>query len=137
MLIERWEQMGAKLLSLAQGFPEESYETAPVSSVRTFGGVLRHVAFWNLYVADKSQGRAADDSTNELPKDKYATKQQVLTALAKSTEDAAAALRTHPDGLDADRAALVESFIEHVCEHYGQLVVYARWAGIVPPASQS
>ncbi|HLJ45013.1 MAG TPA: DinB family protein [Bryobacteraceae bacterium] len=137
MLIDRWEQTGSKLLSLAQGFPGESYETAPVNSVRTFGGVLRHVAFWNNYLADKLRGLEADDSANELPQAKYGTKQQVLTALAKSTEDAAIALRARADGLDSEAAALVESFIEHICEHYGQLVVYSRWAGIAPPASQS
>jgi len=35
----------------------------------------------------------------------------------------------------ADADTLV-SFIEHSGEHYGQLVVYARLNGIVPPASR-
>jgi hypothetical protein len=68
MLIERWEQIGAKLASLAQEFPEEKYETAPVVGVRTFGDVLRHVAFWNQYLADTGRGNKADDTANELPK---------------------------------------------------------------------
>ncbi len=134
MLIERWEQIGAKLLALAQAFPEDKYDTAPVSGTRTFAAVLRHVAFWNNYVAEKTNGRETDDSANELCSETYATKEQIVAALRKATDDAAAALRAHSEDLDA---ALVESFIEHVCEHYGQLVVYARWAGIVPPASQS
>jgi uncharacterized damage-inducible protein DinB len=29
------------------------------------------------------------------------------------------------------------SFIEHGGEHYGQLVMYARINGVVPPASQA
>ena len=37
MLISRWEQIGTKLVSLAQEFPEEKYETAPVAGVRTIG----------------------------------------------------------------------------------------------------
>src|SRR5207244_13355035 len=56
MLIGRWEQTGAKLASLAQAFPEEKYETAPVAGVRTFGDVLRHVAIWNQSVADAAGG---------------------------------------------------------------------------------
>jgi uncharacterized damage-inducible protein DinB len=136
MLIERWEQTGAKLANLAQEFPEEKYESAPIDGVRTFGDVLRHVAFWNQYVADTARGKKADDAANELPKAEYATKPKVLAAFTKSTEDAAAALREHSAGLDPEKSSLAESFIEHFCEHYGQLVVYSRWAGVVPPASR-
>jgi uncharacterized damage-inducible protein DinB len=137
MLTERWEQVNAKLADLAREFPEEKYETAPFAGIRTFGDAVRHVAFWNQYVTDTAQGRKADGSANELPKTRYATKARMIEALTKSSADAAAALRQHKPALDAEKAALVESFIEHVCEHYGQLVVYARWAGIVPPASRA
>jgi len=136
MLIERWEQTNAKLAALAQELPEAKYETAPVTGVRTAGDVLRHVAFWNHYVADIARGNKADDSANELPKKTYASKSQVIAALNRSAAEAAAALREHRDGLDLEKATLAESFIEHVCEHYGQLVVYARWARILPPASR-
>lgn len=135
MLLERWEQVGAKVANLAREFPEEKYETAPVPGVRTFGDVLRHVAFWNQYAADTARGRKADDTANELPKESYATNSVILDALIKTTGDAAAALREHQEGLDSEKATLAESFIEHMCEHYGQLVVYARWVGVVPPAS--
>jgi len=136
MLIDRWEQTGAKLAGLAGEFPEDRYETAPVAGVRTFGDVLRHVAFWNHYVADMARGRQANSDANELPKQKYATKDQVLAALHASTAEAANAFRERPGGFDPECAALAENFIEHVSEHYGQLVVYARWAGMVPPASR-
>jgi uncharacterized damage-inducible protein DinB len=137
MLMERWDQIGAKVISLAREFPEEKYETTPVPGARTFGDVLRHVAFWNQYAADTALGRKADDTANELPKEKYATKNTIIEALIKTTDDAVMALREHQEGLDSEKAALAESFIEHMCEHYGQLVVYIRWAGIVPPASRS
>jgi uncharacterized damage-inducible protein DinB len=137
MLIGRWEQTGAKLAQLATEFPEEKYETAPMAGVRTFGDVLRHVAFWNQYVADTARGTKTDDTANELPRAKYATKASIISALANSTANASAALREHEAGLDPEKAALAESFIEHICEHYGQLVVYARWAGVVPPASRT
>ena len=136
-LISRWEQVSAKLSKLAEEYPEEKYETSPAPGVRSFGDVLRHVAFWNQYVADSARGQKADDTTNELPKKKYATKGTILSVLGKSSDDAAAALREHKAGLDPEKAALAQSFIEHNCEHYGQLVVYARMAGIVPPASRN
>jgi uncharacterized damage-inducible protein DinB len=34
-------------------------------------------------------------------------------------------------------AEMLVTFIEHNSEHYGQLVVYARLNGIVPPASRA
>jgi uncharacterized damage-inducible protein DinB len=136
LLTGRWEQTAAKLADLAREFPEAKFETAPVAGIRTFGDVLRHVAFWNQYVAQKARGQKADDSANELPKVKYATKAKVMAALTESAADALAVLREARGGLDADQAALAESFIEHTSEHYGQLVVYARWAGVVPPASR-
>jgi uncharacterized damage-inducible protein DinB len=136
MLIARWEQAVAKLAGLAQEFPEEKYETSPVVGVRTFGDVLRHVAFWNQYVADTARGSRSEDTANELPRSNYATKARVLAALKSSSDDAISALREHQDGLYTDQVVLAQSFIEHICEHYGQLAVYARWAGIVPPASR-
>lgn len=136
MLITRWEQAGAKLAALAQDFPEERFEITPVDGIRTFGDVLRHVAFWNHYVAETARGNKADDTANELPKAKHSTKAEVLLALKRSMDDAVAALREHRDGLDAEQITLAENFIEHICEHYGQLAVYARWAGITPPASR-
>ena len=136
LLISRWEQVGYKLAALAEEFPERDYESRPASSVRTVGDVLRHLAFWNRYVADSASGRQADDTMNELPKAQYATKDGILRELKASAADATEALREQEAGLSAETAELVATFIEHTSEHYGQLVVYARIHGIVPPASR-
>ena len=135
-LIQRWEQSGQKLETLGEAFPESKYDEKPGNQLKCFGEVLRHVAFWNQYVADTVRGKKADDSTNELPKEKYGTKKKVLDALKESVADAAAALREKRGGLDPETVELAVSFIEHTSEHYGQLVVYTRRAGIVPPASR-
>lgn len=136
LLTTRWEQTAVKLAELAREFPEAKFETAPVAGMRTFGDVLRHVAFWNQYLAQKARGQEADASANELPKLTYPTKARVMAALTESAAAALAALQEARGGLDAELAALAESFIEHTSEHYGQLVVYARWVGVVPPASR-
>lgn len=136
LLIGRWELTAAKLADLAREFPEDQYDAAPAEGVRTFGDVLRHVAFWNQYVAQTARGWKADDTANELPKAKCATKAQLIAALTESAGDALAALREQRGVLNAEQMTLAESFIEHTCEHYGQLVVYARRAGVVPPASR-
>jgi uncharacterized damage-inducible protein DinB len=38
--------------------------------------------------------------------------------------------------MDLKTIEMLATFIEHTTEHYGQLVVYARLNGIVPPASR-
>lgn len=135
-LIDRWEHVCQKLVALAEEIPEIKFEYRPVDEVRTFADVLRHVAFWNRYVADSARGRKGDDTANELPRDGYSTKTRIVDALKRSAADAADALKDIPSGLSPEVAEMVVTFIEHNCEHYGQLVVYARLNQIVPPASR-
>jgi uncharacterized damage-inducible protein DinB len=137
MLIGRWEQIGHKVAALAEEFPEESFEYRPLESVRTFGDVLRHLAFWNQYVADSLSGKQVDDSSNEVPLVNYPTKARIVEVLERSSREAVAALGKHPSDLDLKTVELMMTFIEHSCEHYGQLVVYSRLMGITPPASRA
>ncbi len=136
-LIERWEQVGQKLAALAEEFPANRFDYHPTVGVRTIAQVLRHVAFWNQYVADSTRGKKADDAADELPKDQYSSKAQIVGAVKRSTTDAANAFREHASGLSPEIAEALVNFLEHNCEHYGQLVVYARLSGITPPASRS
>ena len=135
-LINRWEQVCRKLSALGEEFPATKFNVSPVVGTRTVADVLRHVAFWNYYVAETARGRKADDSANELPKEKFATKSQIMEELNRSAAKATEALKKNASGLSPELAETVISFIEHNCEHYGQLVVYARLNGIVPPASR-
>jgi len=133
LLKTRWQQVSAKIQQLADALPETSFETVPSAGLRTSGAVLRHVAFWNHYVADSLLGNKTDDSTNELPVSVYGSKVSVLEALKKSSDEAAAALATAD--FSAKTVGLIVTFLEHTSEHYGQLAVYARLLGITPPAS--
>ena len=135
-LIDRWEQVCQKLSTLATEMPANKFEYKPVDGLRTFADVLRHVAFWNYYVADSARGRKADGTGNELPKKEFSNKDQVIDAFKHSSAEAAAALKGRPAGLSPEMCEMVVSFIEHNCEHYGQLAVYARLTGITPPASR-
>jgi uncharacterized damage-inducible protein DinB len=135
-LIERWEQVCQKMTVLAEAVPENVFDYRPVDGVRTFADILRHVAFWNRHVADSARGRKGDDTANELPKDEFSTKTRIISALKHNAASATEALKENPSGLSPDMAEMVVIFIEHTCEHYGQLVVYARLNGIIPPASR-
>lgn len=129
----RWSDMGEKMFKLAEEFPEDRYDSRPTDAVRTFADQLRHVAFWNLYVADVLRHKDANGDANELPRDAYPTKAKVLGALRKSFDAVTAQLSNGNGTADLNQ---VVAFIEHNGEHYGQLVVYARLNGMVPPASR-
>jgi len=121
---------------MAEEFPENKYDFRPVDAVRTFADVLRHIAFWNDYVAKAARGEKPDGRQNELPKAKFATKAAIVSALKSSLASAADELKKAPASPEPGATALWVSFIGHTSEHYGQLVVYYRLNGLVPPASR-
>lgn len=136
ILISRWQQVCRKLTALAEEIPADNFDYRPAEDVRSVADVLRHVAFWNNYVADTARGKEADDAANELPKNQYSTKPKVVDALKHSAESVTHALQEQHSRLSMELAELVITFIEHNSEHYGQLAVYARMNGVVPPASR-
>ena len=133
-LVTRWQAAAGKFIDLAAALPAEKFETEPVSGARTIGGVLRHVAYWNRYVAAKLSGNKADDSGNELTMKDCPDKAAVLKELTRNRSDIANGLET---ALDATSLDSICTGLEHLSEHYGQLAVYARLLGITPPASRS
>ena len=136
VLVTRWSEIGDKMAKLAEAFPEDRYDARPVPEVRSFADQLRHVAFWNRYVQKTLRREEADGEANELPRASYPTKAKIVKVLRSSFDDVArefGTTRSSKNGADLDTMV---SFIEHGGEHYGQLVVYARLNGVVPPASQ-
>jgi uncharacterized damage-inducible protein DinB len=136
MLLNHWNDIGDKVVKMAEEFPEQKYDFKPVDDVRTFADVLRHVAFWNNYLARSVRGEKVDTAPNELSKTEYATKAKIVAALKQSVADAAAELKKQPDTPPLKVADGFTAFIGHNGEHYGQLVVYYRLNGLVPPASR-
>lgn len=136
LLADRWEQVSRKIESLADILPEDEIERTPVNGVRTYGAVLRHVAFWNQYLADCLDGKAPDGTSNELPLAQHATKASAIAALKRSSAVVGVAIRGRKTSLDPKTTELIVTFLEHTSEHYGQLVVYCRLMGIVPVASR-
>jgi uncharacterized damage-inducible protein DinB len=133
-LISHWDQVCHKLATLAEEVPASKFDYKAAKDLRSVADVLRHVAFWNRYAADSALGKNPDSAANELPKQKFSTKKQIVDALKHSAVEAADVFKKAQ--LTPELGETIVSFIEHNCEHYGQLVVYARLNGIVPPASR-
>jgi len=136
VLLEQWTDIGQKIVKMAEDFPAEKYEFRATKDVRTFADVLRHVAFWNGYVQKAARGEKPDGKQNELSKTEYPTKDKIVAALKQSLSDATAELKKANASPSPKLAGLFVSFTEHSGEHYGQLVVYYRLSGLVPPASR-
>jgi uncharacterized damage-inducible protein DinB len=136
-VVNRWTSTSGKLLDLADAFSQDQLESRPIPGTRSPAEVLRHVAFWNRYVACTLRGQAADDSANELPREQFATKARILEVVDHSAKEVSMAIKDRGTSLAASTLEHVVPFIEHTSEHYGQLVAHARLLGIVPPVSRT
>src|SRR5260370_33619113 len=147
-VLEKWNNIGRKLIIMAEDFPDELYEYKPHADSRTFAANLIHVSASMYYFTDIAQGqkpRYSDDpKRDEL---KLQTKMHVIAFVKKCVEDGAAVIKGKGDkGLNeavnargpqlTSRYDLAYGLIEHSGEHYGQLVVYYRNNGMVPPESR-
>jgi uncharacterized damage-inducible protein DinB len=133
-MTESWQDVGRKLVEMAQEFPEDKYNYKPTPDVRTFAEQVLHAATGNLYVAKIARGEKTEYA--ELQRDKYPTKADVVSVLKQSADDLSTLLKSQAEDQIKKRPGLWVGFLEHAGEHYGQLVVYYRLNGIVPPESR-
>jgi hypothetical protein len=147
VVLDSWNDIGRKLIAMAEDFPEDKYDFKPTPAQRSFAEQLLHAAGANYYFTNPVMGQKAP--AGEDPKrDQYKTKADVVAFVKKSFADGAAAIKAKGDkgmsDLIVDPFAnqqmrigdLAYGFIEHCGEHYGQLVGYYRIAGLVPPESR-
>jgi hypothetical protein len=118
-LIGHSEQVSEKFATLAAAIAEDKFDFKPTGGTRTVADVLRHVTFWNRFVADTACGNKADDSMNEVSKEKFAARSQILSELRRSAKDATEALRNSKSGMALETSEMLTTFIEHTSEHYG------------------
>jgi uncharacterized damage-inducible protein DinB len=126
--------LNKRILEMAEDFPADKYDYRPVKGVRSFGEVILHVISGNVYAA--KAGRGEKVQWDELDPKNYKGKAELTAALQKSITDANATLKTIPAERFTQTLSPWMGVIEHAAEHYGQLVVYYRAAGLVPPASR-
>ncbi len=143
-----WNNISHKLIAMAEDFPEAKYDFKPKPEVRTFAEVLLHVAGTDYVLISAVKGSQVGPGTEDPPRKSYKTKADVVALLKKAVEDGAALIKEQGDaGLNHavkfpyGNRMVTSSFcwteaIEHSGEHYGNLVVYYRLNGIVPPDSR-
>jgi uncharacterized damage-inducible protein DinB len=147
VVLDSWNDIGRKLIAMAEDFPEDKYDFKPTPAERSFAEQLLHASGANYFFTNLSLGQKPP--AEEDPKrDQYKTKADVVAFVKKSFADGAAAIKakgdkgmadlvTDPDSNQQVRVSdMAYGFIEHSGEHYGQLAVYYRVAGLVPPESR-
>ena len=131
-----FNSINRRLLEMAKDFPEEKYDYRPSKEVRSFGEVMVHIMAGNTYAAKVGRGDNADWEAEEANPKAFKGKAEIVAAFQKSVDDATASLKAIPAEQFTKSIAPWISVIEHSGEHYGQLVVYYRLNGLVPPASR-
>ncbi len=146
VVLDSWNDIGRKLIAMAEDFPEDKYDFKPTPAQRSFAEQLLHMAGANYYFTNPVIGKKPP--TGDPKRDQYKTKADVVAFVKKSFADGAAAIQAkgdtgmsepvaNPFAPQQDRISdLAYGFIEHDGEHYGQLVVYYRLSGLVPPESR-
>ncbi len=146
-LLTAWDDVARKLTAMAEDFPEDKYDFKPTPAQRTFAEQLLHAANANYFFTNPATGQKPP-ALEDPKRDQYKTKADVAAFVRKAFADGAAVIKSkgdagmndlitdpfsHQQGRVADMAW---GLIEHSGEHYGQLVVYYRIAGLVPPESR-
>jgi uncharacterized damage-inducible protein DinB len=149
-ILDRWNDIGNKLIAMAQDFPEDKYDFKVQKDERTFAQNLLHAAALDFILIRRISGSnlGPDFGQDDNPsRDVFKTKADVVKFVQEAVEAGAKVIQQQGDaGLDntskflGDRLAHNSSIwtfaMEHSGEHYGQLVVYYRANNLVPPDSR-
>jgi len=145
-VLESWNDVGRKLIAIAEDMPEDKYSYKPNPDSRTFLAQLIHASASMYYFTDTAQGKKPHFSDD--PKlDDLQTRAQIVAFVKKCVQDGADLIKAKGDKGMSESVAdggprlvrlydLAYGLIEHTGEHYGQLVVYYRINGLVPPESR-
>jgi uncharacterized damage-inducible protein DinB len=131
------------LLKSAEEMPEENYTFKPVSTVRSFGELVGHVAdaqyeFCAPVAGDTEKGSGVEKNKTSKAdliaalKEGFAYCDKVYDGLT----DARAVDFIKFFGRNSPKLAILSFNNAHNMEHYGNMVTYLRIKGLVPPSSQ-
>ena len=146
-VLASWNEIGRKLIAMAEDFPEDKYDFKPTPAQRSFAEQLLHAANANYFFTNAVVGKKMPAEEDPKRAD-YKTKADVVAFVKKAFADGAAAIQAKGDKGMSDVIIdpfehkpyriydMAYGFIEHSGEHYGQLVVYYRLSGLVPPESR-
>jgi len=145
-LLGAWNFIGGKVIAMAEDFPEDKYNFKAQKDERTFGENLIHIASSEYLFMNLMTGGSAGSEDSVLKKNP--TKADIVKFVKQAVADGAQLIKKQGDyGMSGEfkfpfgNMMVHNSYgwwtiLEHTGEHFGQLVVYYRVNGLVPPESR-
>jgi len=144
-----------QIVRAAEAMPEDKFYFSPESldlkgsefkGVRTFAGQIKHLATDNFAIWSSITGDPLPDGIKDVNgPENIKTKAEIMKFLKESFALGHKAIETLTEknaidmlpfrGSKLPRLDLAFYALTHANEHYGQMVVYLRMCGIIPPAS--
>jgi hypothetical protein len=135
-VLDNWNDIGKRLVTMAEYWPEDKYSYRLKPEMRSFQEVVLHVAGSNYDLLNTVTKSKAGDNRNDPPVAEYKTKAQAVAFLKKSIADGAAEIQKEGDAGVLKNLEYWDGYTEHMGEHYGLLVAYYRATGGIPPESR-
>jgi uncharacterized damage-inducible protein DinB len=141
-----------EFVSAAEAMPDDKYDFVPTSGefkgVRNFAAQVKHVAASNFdFAAVILQEKPPVETGEEGPasvkskaecvkylKDSFAYVHKAMQVI--NEQNAVESLKSPWGQSTVTRLGIATLTVAHCFDHYGQMVVYLRMNGIVPPASR-
>jgi uncharacterized damage-inducible protein DinB len=146
-LMNEWTSLKDTMAKLANEMPADKYNAKPTPAQQTFAERVVHIATVNNRFLGSIGGKAMPPALDA--KAAAMSREAAIKAMNDSFDYGAALLKEQTDQTllqaavkppaflaDSTRARIYTFLIGHTWDIYGQLVVYLRLNGGVPPASQ-
>lgn len=148
--LSQLSQAEEKVVNLADAMPQDKYSWRPGDGVRSVSEVYIHIANANYLIPTFFGGKAPDGlgwrEAGEMEKE-ITKKKDVAMKLKSSFASVKEVVQNMKDsdldkevemfGMKTTYRGAMHFFANHVHEHLGQSIAYARMNGVVPPWSQS
>jgi len=141
-----WQAQKDTMMKIADAMPEGKFGYKSTPPQRNYGEQIMHVALTNVELLKALGGKAAAPTFSA---ESVKTKGDMLKALAASYDYGTALLNEESEATigqpmkdspawlgPSTRARIVWTLLAHTMDIYGQMAVYLRLNGVVPPASR-
>lgn len=131
-----------KLLRLAQATPADRFNWRPANDVRSIAEVYTHIAAANYFLGT-FLGASTPAAAEQIEK-RVTKKADVIAELKKSFAHVRVAASAARDlekrvkmfGSQTTQRGVLITMLNHLHEHLGQSIAYARMNGVAPPWSR-
>lgn len=134
------DEVEEKIVGLAQATPADKFAWRPAGDIRSISEVYMHIAGWNYFLSTFLGAPAPARGTDY---ERITKKADVLAELKKSFDHLRTAVVKTTDlekavkmmGTNTTNRGVMMTMLNHLHEHLGQSIAYARMNSVVPPWS--